>query len=183
MTLMPDENPTLPRTSFNLSGVKGVSTYLHPWTLNLRYIKNGKQFKTPAGTRPSMQRSWVKRTTNRSYENNNREDYIVIAIFAIMVSFASLALGLSIIARVFAAPGTEVSERDLVKRQSITSSQTGTSGGYYYSFWTDGGGSVTYTNGDAGAYSVEWTDSGNFVGGKGWNPGSARYAITPPFLL
>ncbi|CRG86992.1 endo-1,4-beta-xylanase (XynG1), putative [Talaromyces islandicus] len=91
-----------------------------------------------------------------------------------MVSFTSLALGLSIIAKVFAAPGAEVSERELVKRQSITSSQTGTNNGYYYSFWTDGGGSVTYTNGDAGSYSVKWTDSGNFVGGKGWNPGSAR---------
>ncbi|QKX60383.1 uncharacterized protein TRUGW13939_07528 [Talaromyces rugulosus] len=91
-----------------------------------------------------------------------------------MISFASLALGIAIITGAFAAPGAELSERELVKRQSITSSETGTSGGYYYSFWTDGGGSVTYTNGDAGAYSVEWTNSGNFVGGKGWNPGSAR---------
>jgi endo-1,4-beta-xylanase len=129
-----------------------------------------------------MRRSWVKRTTTTPY-NNNRQDFIVITIFAIMISFVSLALGIAIITGAFAAPSAELSERELVKRQSITSSETGTSGGYYYSFWTDGGGSVTYTNGDAGAYSVEWTNSGNFVGGKGWNPGSARYAIASMFLL
>ncbi|KAH8747466.1 glycosyl hydrolases family 11-domain-containing protein [Diaporthe sp. PMI_573] len=61
---------------------------------------------------------------------------------------------------------------DLVARQS--QSQTGTHNGFYYSFWTDGGSQVTYTNGPAGQYSVTWGSGGNFVGGKGWNPGSAR---------
>ncbi|KAJ7181455.1 glycosyl hydrolases family 11-domain-containing protein [Mycena crocata] len=55
-----------------------------------------------------------------------------------------------------------------------TPSSTGTSNGFYYSFWTDGGASVTYTNKAAGEYSVTWSGSGNFVGGKGWNPGAAR---------
>lgn len=90
-----------------------------------------------------------------------------------MVSFRSLFLGLSAVAGVFSAPAAEAGE--LIARQSLTSSQTGTNNGYYYSFWTDGGGAVTYTNGAAGKYSVEWSGgNGNFVAGKGWSTGSAR---------
>ncbi|KAK7963749.1 hypothetical protein PG988_010723 [Apiospora saccharicola] len=55
-----------------------------------------------------------------------------------------------------------------------TPSGTGTHNGYYYSFWTDGAGDVTYTNEAGGQYSAKWSGNGNWVGGKGWNPGSAR---------
>jgi endo-1,4-beta-xylanase len=89
-----------------------------------------------------------------------------------MVSFSSLALALSTVAGVLAAPGSE-KYVELAKRQ-LTTSQTGTNNGYYYSFWTDGGGEVTYTNGNGGQYSVDWTNCGNFVAGKGWNPASAK---------
>ncbi|KAG8892940.1 hypothetical protein FRC01_013869, partial [Tulasnella sp. 417] len=69
----------------------------------------------------------------------------------------------------------ENEKNELVARQSITTSQTGTHNGYYYSFWTDGASQVTYTNGAGGSYSVTWSgNAGNWVGGKGWNPGSAR---------
>lgn len=96
-----------------------------------------------------------------------------------MVSFTTLLLSLSAVAvGAFALPGsrTELPEphlRDLVVRAG-TPSSTGTSGGYYYSFWTDGGADVTYTNGAGGEYSITWSGNGNFVGGKGWNPGSAQ---------
>ncbi|OMP89048.1 Endo-1,4-beta-xylanase A [Diplodia seriata] len=89
-----------------------------------------------------------------------------------MVSFKSLLLTLTAAAGVFSAPTPEAGE--LMTRQS-TPSGTGTHNGYFYSFWTDGAATVTYTNGAAGSYSVTWSgNAGNWVGGKGWQTGSAR---------
>jgi endo-1,4-beta-xylanase len=84
-----------------------------------------------------------------------------------MVSFSSLLLSFTAIVGILAAPS------ELLSLRSGTPSSTGTSNGYYYSFWTDGGAAVTYTNGAGGEYSVTWGTGGNFVGGKGWNPGGA----------
>lgn len=93
-----------------------------------------------------------------------------------MVSFSSLFLASLALVGVSAIPHPEeVKDLSLAKRGGGTPSSTGTSGGYYYSFWTDGGATITYTNGPgAGEYSVVWGTGGNFVGGKGWNPGSAQ---------
>ena len=62
----------------------------------------------------------------------------------------------------------------LLGRAVNTPSGTGTSNGFYYSFWTDGGGDATYTNGANGQYSLSWSGNGNCVGGKGWQPGGNR---------
>ncbi|KAH8803643.1 glycoside hydrolase family 11 xylanase [Xylogone sp. PMI_703] len=90
-----------------------------------------------------------------------------------MISLSSLVLSFSVALGALALPG------DLSKRQTITSPQTGTYDGYYYSFWTNGAGSVSYQNTGAGAYSVTWSNAngGDFTAGVGWNPGSAQ-AIT-----
>jgi hypothetical protein len=58
--------------------------------------------------------------------------------------------------------------------QTITTNQTGTHDGYFYSFWNAGGGSVTMTLGSGGNYSVTWSNCNNFTCGKGWNPGSIQ---------
>src|SRR5262245_35546848 len=56
----------------------------------------------------------------------------------------------------------------------LSSSQTGTNNGYYYSFWTDGGGSVSFCLQSGGRYTSQWSNVGNWVGGKGWQTGARR---------
>ena len=90
-----------------------------------------------------------------------------------MVSFTSLLAGLAAIVAVTAAPATSTGE--LQSRELLTKSKTGDSGGFYYSFWTDNTGTVSFDTLDKGSYSVNWSGNrGNFVGGKGWRTGTTR---------
>lgn len=61
-----------------------------------------------------------------------------------------------------------------VDGQTLTSSESGQSGDYYYSHWVENNSGASMTVG-SGSYSLEWTEaSGNIVSGIGWNPASAR---------
>lgn len=100
-----------------------------------------------------------------------------------MVAFSSLFFGLSaVVVGVLAAPIEDAASP--VEMMASTPTGTGTNNGFYYSFWSDGGGSVTYNNDAGGTYDVKWGGgSGNFVAGKGWNPGSAKYAFLLSFIF
>jgi endo-1,4-beta-xylanase len=60
----------------------------------------------------------------------------------------------------------------------ICSSQTGTNGGNYYSFWNNGQGSSCITLNSGTSYTTSWSNIGDFVGGVGWNPGSTSRSIS-----
>jgi endo-1,4-beta-xylanase len=60
------------------------------------------------------------------------------------------------------------------KTKIVTLNTQGADGGYFYSFWTNGGGTVTMSVDGANGYRVGWSDCGNFTCGKGWSTGSGR---------
>lgn len=49
----------------------------------------------------------------------------------------------------------------------------GTSNGFFWSLYTEGG-SSSITQGSAGNFAISYSNVTDVVGGKGWNPGSAR---------
>ncbi|KAF2686329.1 glycoside hydrolase family 11 protein [Lentithecium fluviatile CBS 122367] len=94
-----------------------------------------------------------------------------------MVAFSSVLLALGSVASVLASPVniTEAATLNLITR--AVSPGQGTHDGFFYSYWTDGKGSITYNNEAKGKYSATWNNVGNWVGGKGWNPGSPRTVV------
>lgn len=56
---------------------------------------------------------------------------------------------------------------------STGTSSTGTSNGFFWSLYTEGGTS-SITQGAAGNFAINYSNVTDVVGGKGWNPGSAR---------
>lgn len=58
--------------------------------------------------------------------------------------------------------------------QTVENNGTGTNNGYYYSLYTSSGSAtMTFPDGATypGNYAITWSDVGDVVGGKGWNPG------------
>lgn len=94
-----------------------------------------------------------------------------------MVSLRHLLIAIAGTTAVIAAP-TEIAKRapaELAKRtETITSSTTGSYGGYYFSCYIESNTGATMTIG-TGTYSLSWSSSStDVVSGIGWATGSAR---------
>jgi hypothetical protein len=59
-----------------------------------------------------------------------------------------------------------------LQAQTISNTETGTQGGYYYYFWKGTIGSVSMTLMPNGRYTTTWNQVDNFIAGKGWEIGS-----------
>ncbi|KIM21848.1 glycoside hydrolase family 11 protein [Serendipita vermifera MAFF 305830] len=90
-----------------------------------------------------------------------------------MVSLYSLFVAIAAIAGVYAAPAKVAEGLELVARAGIDPPFPG------YYLWTDGAAQANFTNGPGGQYTITWSNSnGEFIGGKGWNPGSSSRVIS-----
>ncbi len=66
------------------------------------------------------------------------------------------------------------STSDLSKRTTVSTSGTGTAGGYYYSLYEEVNSGVSMNIG-TGTYSLTWSAAAvDVVAGIGWMPGSAQ---------
>lgn len=112
---------------------------------------------------------------------NNPRQYTRYCINMVALTHLLLACTAALSATGAPAPTPEFDERslnDTLLARGLPSG-TGYDNGYFYSFYTNGGGTVNYQNGAGGEYSVDWRNCGDFVAGKGWKPGSARYFPSP----
>lgn len=82
-----------------------------------------------------------------------------------MVSFKSFLLAAAAATSVLARP-FDFLERDdgnsteTLERRGVTPNSVGTHNGYFYSWWSDGGGDATYTMLEGSRYQVNWRNTG-----------------------
>jgi endo-1,4-beta-xylanase len=83
-----------------------------------------------------------------------------------MVAFSSIALAFSVVAGAFAAPAADLPDFELNNETSIVKRQD-----YNQNYKTSGNVNFSPTN---NGYSVQFSNAGDFVVGKGWKTGTTR---------
>jgi endo-1,4-beta-xylanase len=91
-----------------------------------------------------------------------------------MKKILTVLLALALSGLLSACVSESDSELPPTNEKAITANTTGTDGGYFYSYWTNGNGSVTMYLDGATGFRASWTDCGIFTCGKGWAVGTGR---------
>ncbi len=75
--------------------------------------------------------------------------------------------------------GCSKEDDEILPDVQLKTYQSGIDDGYFWSLWKSDGlsGSVNYSNGEGGNYSVSWNMNGNFTCGKGWDSGSRTRVV------
>lgn len=70
-------------------------------------------------------------------------------------------------------PPTESERLSGFVQEDVSTNDQGTNNGFFWSLYREGG-SASITHGSGGNFAISYNNVNDVVGGKGWNPGSAR---------
>lgn len=97
-----------------------------------------------------------------------------------MKKFLSFTVFILLMGILFSGCSKNEEMDEIAPKKQLKGYQSGTNNGFFWSLWKSDGlnGSVNYTNGSGGNYSVSWNMySGNFTCGKGWSSGSRTRVV------
>jgi endo-1,4-beta-xylanase len=92
--------------------------------------------------------------------------------FMIVSLKKSAVIGRSVVVALVAVAGIYIAPANA--QECLSSSQSGTDNGFYYSIWKDSPGTVNFCLLSGGRYTSQWSGVNSWVGGKGWQIGSRR---------
>lgn len=99
--------------------------------------------------------------------------WMVTSGAAIMLFVASSSILSGCNKKSSSAPAATSDRQSGFVKDDATPEAQGTINGYFWSLYREGG-SATITHGSGGNFAISYSNVTDVVGGKGWNPGSAR---------